>query len=181
MAAPTTPDYCTSPLLGCNFSTTYAPTATTNPYTLTETIPVAVGQHAFGTDNTEYVFVLAGAAIPAYAVVAIDENSTATVATLAKIQQLSPYGFAQVAIANGYYGWVAIRGEGIGVLARVGSLANVPCYISNVSAGRVTTTSVRNTSGGTLVNLVLTTSGTATPSGAVVAKASWPGTSRGAG
>lgn len=176
MAAPTTVDYATAPLAGFNFSTTYAPVDTSNPYTLASTpAPVAVGQAAMGTDNTEYVFVLAGEAIVQYAAVAISEAGTATVLTLAKAQQLSPYGFAQVAIPNGYYGWVARRGQNLGVLARSGSLANVACYISNVSAGRITTTSVRSTSGGTLVNLVLTTSGTASPSGATVAKASWPG------
>ena len=186
MAAPTGPDFSVTPSLGYNFSTTYTAYDQTAAITATNSPdnpgpPVAVGTHALGTDGTEYVFVKATTAIEQYSAVSINASSAAVPLTLALLRALSDYGFAQVAIAASAYGWVAIRGQGIGVLARIGSLAGVPCYISSISAGRVTTTSVRNTSGGTLVNVVLTTSSTTTPSGATVANAPWPGTSRSAG
>lgn len=186
MAAPTGPDFNTQNMEGVNFSLTYTAYDQTAATSSTNTPdnpgpPFQVGTHAFGTDGTEYVFVKATTAVEQYSAVAISTTSQVVPLTLALLRQLTDYGFAQVAIAAGAYGWVAIRGQGIGVLARIGSLANVPVYISNVSAGRVTTTSVRNTSGGTLVNVVLTTSSTTTPSGATVANAPWPGTSRSAG
>lgn len=186
MAAPTAPDTVITPTEGINFSTTYTPYDQTAVSSSTNSPdnpgpPFTVGTHAFGTDNSEYVFVKASAAITQYSVVAIDANSNVTTLTLALLQAGTDYGFAQVAIASGAYGWVAIRGQGIGVLAKIGSLAGKPVYISSLSAGRVTTTSVRNTSGGALTNVVLTTSSTTTPSGATVANASWPGWSRSAG
>lgn len=186
MAAPTGPDFSISPMGGFNFSLTYTAYDQTAAITATNTPenpgpPVAVGTHALGTDGTEYVFVKASAAITQYAAVSIDASHNVTTLTLALMQALTDYGFAQVAIASGAYGWVAIRGQGIGVLARIGSLAAKPCYISNLSAGRITTTSVRSLSGGTLFNVVLTTSSTTTPSGATVANAPWPGTSRAGG
>ncbi len=186
MAAPTAPDFNLGPLEGINFSTTYtaydqtvAVSATNDPSNPGP--PFLIGTHAFGTDGSEYIFVKATTAVEQYSAVSISTVDAVVPLTLALVQALSDYGFAQVAIAAGSYGWVAIRGQGIGVLARLSSLAGKPVYISSVSAGRVTTTSIRNTSGGALVNVVLTTSVTATPSGATVANAPWPGTSRSAG
>lgn len=186
MAAPTAPDFSIAPLEGINFALTYTAYDQTAAVSATNSPdnpgpPFAVGTHAHGTDGTEYMFVKATTAVEAYSAVAISTISGAVPLTLALLRALTDYGFAQVAIAASSYGWVAIRGQGIGVLARIGSLAGVPVYISSVSAGRVTTTSVRNTSGGTLVNVVLTTSSTTTPSGATVANAPWPGASRSAG
>lgn len=183
MAAPTTVDFPVTPSEGINFATTYTPYDQTAAISTTNAPenpgpPFKIGTHAFGVQGSEYVFVKAGEAITQYAAVAIDTTFNVTHMTLAKLRQLQDIGFCQVTLASGSYGWVCIRGQGIGVLARLSSLANVPVYISNVSAGRVTTTSVRNTSGGTILNLVLTTSVTASPSGATVANATWPGTSR---
>lgn len=186
MAAPTSGDMNITPLEGINLALTYTAYDQTAAISSTNSPdnpgpPFALGTHALGSDGSEYVFVKASAAIAQYAAVAIPQTFLVTVLTLANVQALSPYGFAQVALASGEYGWVCIRGNGIGVLAKLSSLANRPVYISNTSPGRVTTTSVRNTSGGALVNVVLTTSSTSTPSGATVANAPWPGTSRSAG
>ena len=183
MAAPTAPDFSIQSLEGINFTLTYTAYDQTAAISSTNSPdnpgpPFAVGTHAFGTDGTEYIFVKATSAVEQYSAVAISTTSGVVPLTLALLRTLTDYGFAQVAIALNAYGWVAIRGQGIGVLARIGSLAGVPCYISNISAGRITTTSVRNTSGGTLMNVVLTTSSTTSPSGATVANAPWPGTSR---
>lgn len=182
-AAPVGTDYVVSGIEGINFATTYTPYDQTAAFSSTNDPaapgpPFTVGTHAIATDGTEYIFCKASAAVAQYAAVSIDQNSNITTLTLALLRALTDYGWPQVAIASGAYGWVAIRGKGIGVLARLSSLANVPCYISNVSAGRITTTSVRSTSGGTMLNVVLTTSVTSNPSGATVANASWPGTSR---
>lgn len=181
MAAPTSSQvkYATSPLTGVNFTQTYAPASTSNPYSYAQTpAPFDVGQIVYGQDGSEWMFVLAGEDLVQYVTASIDTNGSATVMTLAKNRALTKVGWPQVAISNGYYGWVCLRGQAIGVLARLSSLAGVPCYISNVSAGRLTTTSVRNTSGGTILGVVLTTSVTASPSGATVANATWPLQSR---
>lgn len=179
MAAPSAAKTNVSNTLGINFAQTYAPASTDNPYSYAQTpAPFEVGQVAYGTDGSEWIFVLAGEALVQYVTASIDLDGNATVMTLAKNRALTKVGWPQVAIANGYYGWVCLRGQSIGVLARLSSLAGVPCYISNVSAGRLTTTSVRNTSGGTILGVVLTTSVTASPSGATVANATWPLQSR---
>lgn len=186
MTAPTTTDFALLNIEGIDFTATYtaydqtAAQSTTNDPSYPAP-PFVQGTHALGTDGTEYVFVKATTAVEKYSAVSISTLSAVVPLTLTLVRQMSEYGFAQVAISANAFGWVAIRGQGIGVLARLGSLANVPVYISSVSAGRVSTTSVRATSGGTLFNVVLTTSGTTSPSGAVVANAPWPGTSRAGG
>lgn len=183
MAAPTVKPFNTLNTEGIDFTQTYTPyvqssavSSTNSPDNLGPMF--TVGTHVLGSNGTEYVFCQASAAITQYQAVSISTTFQATGLTLATLRQLTDYGFAQVAVAANAYFWCAIRGQGLGVLARQGSLANVPVYISNVSAGVVTTTSVRNTSGGTLLNVVLTTSSTSSPSGVVVVNATWPGTSR---
>jgi hypothetical protein len=179
-AAPTSADTVITPQEGVNFTQTYtaydataATSATNNPDYPAP--PFRPGTHMMGSDNTEYVFVKATTALEQYVCAAIDKDGNSIPLTLAGLQAGTEYGWPQVAIAAGAYGWVAIRGLGIGVLARLSSLASQPCYISGISAGRITTTSVRTTSGGRLTNVVLTTSVTSTPSGATVANAAWPG------
>lgn len=176
MAAPTSADFPVQNVEGINFSTTYIAydqTAAISSTNLPENPgpPFTLGQQAHGSDGTMYVFVKASEAITLYAAVNISTGFLVTHLTLAGLRAIPKYGFAQIAIASGSYGWVAVSGQGIGVLARLSSLAGVPCYISSVSAGRVTTTSVRLTSGGLLLGLVLTTSSTTSPSGATVANA----------
>lgn len=180
MTAPTIANFNITPLDGIDFSATYTSYDQTAAVSSTNSPdnpgpPFAVGTHALGSNGTEYIFVKATNAISQYSVVAISNAEAATPLTLALAQALTPYGFAQVAIAASAYGWVAIRGENLGALARLSSLKGVPVYISSVSAGRLTTTSVRTTSGGQLVNVVLTTSSTVSPSGAVVITAGFPG------
>jgi hypothetical protein len=174
MAAPTAGKFIQAPVEGINFATTYTPYDQTAAISSTNSPdnpgpPFTLGTHAFGSDGSEFVFCKATEAITQYAAVSISTTFSVAHLTLTTLRTLTDYGFAQVAIASGAYGWVAIRGQGIGVLARLSSLANVPCYISSVSAGRVTTTSVRLTSGGLLMTTVLTTSSTTSPSGATVA------------
>lgn len=136
-----------------------------------------VGTQVRGSDNSEWVYCKYSTAAEQYSAVSINTTFDAVVPlTLALLRTIVDYGWTQVAQAAASYGWVCIKGKGIGVLARLSSLAAVPCYISSVSAGRITTTSVRSTSGGTMLNVVLTTS--VTTAGATVANASWPGTSR---
>lgn len=183
MAAPTSPDYALQNIEGVNFATTYTPYDQTAAISSTNSPdnpgpPFTVGTMSIGTDGTEYIFVKATESLVQYVTASIDLSGNATVMTLAKNRSLTKVGWPQVAIANNAYGWVALRGQSIGALARLSSLAGVPVYISNVSAGRLTTTSVRNTSGGTILGVVLTTSVTGSPSAVTVTNATWPLQSR---
>lgn len=176
MAVPSPANTPREQLSGIDFTQTYAIS------TSTPEIPAApfnVGEIAKGENGSEYMFVKASTAISAYQVVAIDKTLAAAVpATVALVaQQQSRIGFAQVAIAAGSYGWVAIRGSNIGVLSKKGSLANANLYISSTSPGSATSTSVRTSA--LLAGVILTTSATSvsgysTNGSPVVAVASWP-------
>lgn len=187
MTAPTSPDYALTPTEGIDFTQTYTISASTPEY---PNAPFLPGMHVLGTDGTEYMFVKASTAIVQWAAVAIDTTQAAAVpATWTLVNEQTELGWAQVAIAAGSYGWVALRGNGIGVLAKKGSLAattlgpaanpNGKLYISSTSPGVLTTTSVRTSA--LVSGIVLTTSCTSamlttvnSVSGPVVANASWP-------
>lgn len=166
--------------LGFNFTQTYLP-----PYDQTAAIsttnspdnpalPVAIGTHALGSNNTEYVFCLASAALARSCWVGIAPLTfIATAGTLTMaVQQSHQLGVAQTAVAAGSYCWVAIRGSQLQVLAKLGSLANAKLYPST-SAGRVSSTSVHTS--GPLTGITLTQSSTsARLLTGVTCHATWP-------
>lgn len=166
--------------LGFNFTQTYLPpydqtaaiSATNDPSN--PALPCAVGTHALGTGNTEYVFCLATAGLTAGNWVGIVPVTFSAVAgTLAMaVAQSHQFGIAQTTIAAGSYGWIAIRGANLQILAKLGSLANVKVYPST-SAGRVSSTSVHTS--GPLTGITLTQSSTsARLAGGVTCHATWP-------
>jgi hypothetical protein len=168
---------------GVDFTATYTPYDQTAAVSSTNSPdnpgpPFALGTHVIGSSGTEYLFVKAGSAIAQYQWVGITPTTwSAAPGTLTMaVQQSVDVGFAQTAIASGAYGWVAIRGENIKVLAKKGSLANVKLYPST-SNGTLSSTSVHTS--GPVLGTILTQSCTsgitgANPSGPTQFYASWP-------
>lgn len=72
-----------------------------------------LGRCVKGTDDTEYMYVHAGAAITLYDAVAIDENFEAVPLTSALAKAGHKVGFAQTAFDDNDFGWVAIKGNNI--------------------------------------------------------------------
>lgn len=177
MTAPTVANINISTIEGVDYAQTYTVSSSTPEY---PNAPFPVGTHSLGSNGSEYIFVKASTAIRRWQAVAIDLTAAAAVpATKALANAQTQIGFAQAAIAASDYGWVAIRGENIGVLARKGSLANVKLYVSNNSPGALSSTSVITSA--YVSGIVLTTSCTSAMTGAnssavVVAVATWPRT-----
>ena len=95
--------------LGANYYFTYGSSGSA-----TDTgVPFKVGEHSYGDNGTTWRFVKAAAAIKQFDAVTIDENHAATSMTNANARKGYRVGFAQVAIASGDYGWVAMSGTGI--------------------------------------------------------------------
>lgn len=166
--------------LGVNLTQTYLPpydqtaaiSATNDPSN--PPLPFTIGTHMLGSNNTEYVFCLASAALARSQWVGIAPLTfIATVGTLAMaVAQSHQLGVAQTAIAAGSYGWIAIRGSQLQVLAKLGSLANAKLYPST-SAGRVSSTSIHTS--GPLTGITLTQSSTsARLTTGTTCHATWP-------
>lgn len=172
MTAPTLPNFSTNPLEGISFSQTYTITAATPEY---PAAPLAVGTHVLGTNGSEYIFAKASVALVAYQACALDPTYLVSVPlTISLVSNQQQVGIPQVALAAGDFGWFAIRGENIGVLAKKGSLANVRLYVSGTSPGTLTSTSIRTSA--LVTGIVLTTSSTSAMGAVrapVVANATW--------
>jgi hypothetical protein len=126
----------------------------------------ALGDRAYGSDHTEWVYVQANGAITQYACVGVDENFQASNVTSAIGDAGWLPGFAQVAFTDDYYGWVATKGSNIYVLA-ISALPDAQLYVgaSGISAGVVCSTS--DTSRILLNGVVLVTTASAGTSEAI--------------
>ena len=77
----------------------------------------ALGTHVLGSGNTEWVYVQIGAtAVTAYKAVAFNNAYTCGMASVTDLLNGLQIGVAQTAMATSAYGWVAIRGNTLGVL-----------------------------------------------------------------
>jgi hypothetical protein len=178
-----TTNYSVANTEGIDFTATYTPYDQTAAVSSTNSPdnpgpPFTLGTHVLGSSGTEYLFVKATTAIAQYQWVGITPTTWGAVpGTLAQaVAQSVDVGFAQTAIAASAYGWVAIRGENLKVLAKKGSLANAKLYPST-SNGTLSSTSVHTS--GPVLGVILTQSCTsgitqANPSGATQMYASWP-------
>lgn len=165
--------------LGFNFTQTYLPpydqtaaiSATNDPSN--PALPCAIGTHALGTNNTEYVFCKAGAALATNQWVVITPVTFSTVVgtKLLATQQAGQFGIAQTAIASGSFGWVAIRGSALTVLAKLGTLANVKVFASSSNGTVVGSTSFNS---GVLTGITLTQSTTSARLSGTTCHATWP-------
>lgn len=101
----TTLDYSTGNILGINLQAVFTPGTTGYPYT-PDYPPFLVGQEAEGTDGTYWVYVLASGAILQGDVVTLTAAGVAAGVTTTNAAFGNQVAVAQVAIADGSYGWV---------------------------------------------------------------------------
>jgi hypothetical protein len=165
MTAPTSVNYSISPLEGIDYTAVYAVSSSTPELPAAPFLP---GTHSLGTNGSEYVFIKASTALAKWQAVSVDLTEAAAVPLTIALNITQPViGIVQgTAVAAASYGWVAIRGNNIAVLAKKGSLApnNTSVnplgklYVSSTSPGTLTTTSVRTSA--YVAGIVLTTSST---------------------
>jgi len=138
----------------------------------------ALGTKVMGSSNSEWVYGYTTTAVTAYKCVAIQAGGTMGMASGADVIAGSQLAFAQTSFAAGDYGWVAIRGEGLGVMTT--GQATVTLAIANgqicVAASGVSTGMVSNvaTSSGTINGVAFTSAAStagATVTGAII---TWP-------
>lgn len=184
MSAPTQPNFTTDQQAGIDFTQTYtinvsAPTSAGYAPEVPNA-PYSPGELVEASNGGIYIFCKLAASIKKWSAVYIDQAFNCGPLTNTQINIPGfQVGFAQVAATFQSstiptYLWVAIKGENLGVLARQGSLANAQLYLSAVSAGVLTTTSIRSTSGYPINGVVLTQSSLSAPSAVTKAYAMWP-------
>lgn len=114
-------------------------------YTVSSTVPEVpgppfrLGDHVFGTEDSEWVFVLAGATIAAGDVCYISSLttwSTSPVSNTQKALRGQPIGVAGAAATSGQYFWLQRKGYNASVNCLTGSVANVLLHTTG-TAGRV--------------------------------------------
>jgi hypothetical protein len=71
----------------------------------------ALGTHAHGNNNSEWVYVQASASITQYDAVTIQADHKLAQLTIDGGKAAQAVGFAQVAFAPADYGWVMVRGK----------------------------------------------------------------------
>lgn len=134
--------FVTANTAGISVTTTYAPaTASADTWS---TPGIALGTTVFGTDNAEYVWVIAGSAITQYSWVGVDENFVAYPLTKARADVGWQIGVAQLAFTTGYYGVVALKGANL--TGRVGASCNADVALyTSATAGVLDDTSTGQT------------------------------------
>lgn len=131
----------------------------------------SLGATLKGSNDSEWTYVLAGAAVRQYAQCTLDQAYNLIEATQANAALGLKAAFPQFAFASGDYGWVPLKGINLKTLAVASILPNVALY-SSASTGNVSTTSTGNTK---LTGVVLTaTAGTATTGNTVNILCSYP-------
>jgi hypothetical protein len=105
----TTTDYSTGQTLGVNLQQVFTPSTDLYPYA-PDKPDFLQGQIAVGTDNTQWVYVLASANIAQGDVVTLTTGYAAAPITSTNGAFGNQVAVAQVAIASGSYGWVQRAG-----------------------------------------------------------------------
>jgi hypothetical protein len=122
----------------------------------------ALGEEAWGQDNSKFVYVLANSAITTSMAVGMNKSYSANPLTKTHVDAGRKVGVAQNAMAVGQYGWVAVRGGNDLLKVRVKNSCAVSVALYTTStAGYLDDTSASQT----LVNGIVLTD-TATSSGA---------------
>ena len=84
----------------------------------------ALGTHALGSQNTEWVYVQAQTTISSISWVAFNATYSAGMASGGDANAGLPFGISNTVISASSYGWIAIRGNGMtGRFTGTGSLA----------------------------------------------------------
>ena len=138
----------------------------------------ALGTRVAGTTNSEWVYAYTTTVVTAYKCVAIGAGGTMGMASGTDVIAGLQLAFAQTSFAAGDYGWVAIRGDSLGVMTT--GQATVTLAIANgqicVAASGASTGCVSNvcTSSGTISGVAFTSAAStagATVTGAII---TWP-------
>ena len=90
----------------------------------------ALGTNQDAADGGEYIYVHASAAVAQYDAVGIDEDFEAAPVTKAMADDGWFVGFAQVAIADNSFGWVATKGSNIKCNLLISCAADAVLYTS---------------------------------------------------
>jgi hypothetical protein len=129
----------------------------------------ALGTRVDGSQDSQWVYVLANGAISVGDCVQILAAGTATRATTSGLRTgTDMVGFAQNAFATGEYGWVATRGYDM-IVAVSATVQPGTLYIATTS-GKLSNTSASSTITGVLINNASATATTTT----TTATLTWP-------
>lgn len=109
---PQSPNYTIGTMLGCDLNNVFTVSSSTGDDSGYDNPPHAPGDLVLGVNGQLWMYVLAATAINQYDVLCIDKGGSASQATnaLASTGEYRP-GFAQIAIANAAYAWVALGGS----------------------------------------------------------------------
>lgn len=158
--------YATTPVAGVNLTNTFT-SLTSDPGNV---LSYKVGDTVAGTDGSLWQFVKAETAITQYDCVAIDESGNAQPITKSLADQQLRIGFAQVAISNTHYGWVALYGSALSVRVQLSCAADTNLYTTG-TAGILDDTSTTQT---LIAGVVITTAADTTGPQAETARINFP-------
>lgn len=145
------------------------PTIGVNLNGTTSAALVALGTRVNGSNDSMWIYVLANGAISVGDCVQIASTGTATRATTTGPRtSVDELGFAQVAFADGEYGWVAQHGSGM-TIATTGTISQGTMYIG-VTSGKLSNVSGSSTIAGVVVTNNSATATTTTTTGVLT----WP-------
>lgn len=147
-----------TPTIGAKFTSSDGTTAS-----------FAAGTRVHGSNGGEWVYILANGAISSGDLVAINSAGTGTRATAALAATGSELAFAQFALADTEYGWVAINGSPMTVAVSATSTLQAVLYVATTS-GKLSTTA----SSGTLAGIALLTASTTAVASTYLAIVTWP-------
>ena len=102
-----------------------------------------IGIRKYGNEGSEWMYVQAASAIPAFCAVMINQSSKAVNLLTANSASSKAVGFAQVSVASASYSWVALQGSNIKVKLAADCAPNVNLYTTAV-AGVLDDASVAN-------------------------------------
>ena len=87
-----------------------------------------IGTRKYGNESSEWMYIQAASAIPAFSAVMINQSSKAINLLTANSASSRAVGFAQVSVASGSFSWVALQGSNIKAKLLVDCAPNVNLY-----------------------------------------------------
>ena len=93
----------------------------------------SVGTRKPGNEASEWVYVEVASAISQYDAVMINQSSKAVPLTTTNSASSKMVGFAQVSMASGQYGWVALQGTNLSVKLAANCAPNVRLYTTGTA------------------------------------------------
>lgn len=163
--------YSTSNMAGVNVNATFTPSTTTTAYPYADNPPFAVGTQAVGTDGTQWVWVLASAALAQGDVVTISNAYAATGITTTNGLFGNLVGVAPVAVASASYGWMQTKGKVSLLRVKASCLPNVQ-LATTATAGVID--DAITTGGKKIAGIIITATNTAATAAAKAGTTDFP-------